>query len=917
MSATTMPVEIVSREEELDSVRAFLEQRPEGGPAALVLEGEAGIGKSTLWLAGVEMARERGLRVLSARPAEAERLLAHVGLGDLLEDVLEHVLPKLPPPRRRALEVALLVQETGDQTADPRTLAVAVRSSLQLVAEERPLLLAVDDLQWLDPSSAGALAFALRRLDEQSIQLLLARRVGDGADTSVLEQAIETDRAQRMRVGVLSVGAIQRMLQTRLGRTLARPTLLRVHDVSGGNPFFALELVRALGREVDPTRALPVPETLSGLIGTRLAGLPEETRDALALTSALGNASTALLVRARVTQDALDPAFAAHVIERADGEIRFTHPLLATVLYQGLSTAERLRTHRLLAEIVDDPIHRTRHLALSTDRPNPEVAAALEEAATLASSRGAPIAGSELAEHALRLTPLDAHEHLQRRAIAAARAHYATGEARRARALAHDLLSRTPPGPQRAEALILVSDIESSVSAIQYRRDALSQPGVPAAQRALIHQWLAYAVRMTEGIGAAVRHAQTSLEIAEQLDEDALRAWALSALAVVRFRAGDAGALDLAEQAYELASTADDPRLRLETTMWLASSLVHCFVLERARDLLEDLLEEWTDHDETVVAGVLWHLGRVNLGAGRLAAAAACATRTREINLQYGEEEHAGSLGLIARIAAHRGDLEDARGAAARGRQLADELPVYRGFCEAVLALVDLWSGDAHSATTHFAAAEEALDTVEFKEPVLRWWRADYAQALLALGWAGQAVELVDSWEADAAHLGREWVLAEATRSRALLAAARGELHEAQALLELAVGLHEAVGDPFNRARSLLALGVVRRRARKKRSAREAIEAALAGFETIGAAGWRETARAELARVGGRAPSRGTLTPSEQRVAALVAEGRTNREVAAALFVTERTVEAALTRVYGKLGVRSRTELAGRLLQKS
>ena len=183
---------------------------------------------------------------------------------------------------------------------------------------------------------------------------------------------------------------------------------------------------------------------------------------------------------------------------------------------------------------------------------------------------------------------------------------------------------------------------------------------------------------------------------------------------------------------------------------------------------------------------------------------------------------------------------------------------------------------------------------------------------LLELGRIDDAVRVLDVWEADATRLGRDWVLAHVTRCRGLVAAAQGDVDRPLALLEQAVAQHEAVGDPFGRARALLALGIVRRRARQKRAAREAIEAALDGFEEIGAASWVEKARAELGRIGGRTRKEG-LTAAERRVAALVAEGRTNREVAAALFLGERTVASHLTHIYAKLGVRSRTELARRL----
>src|SRR5215212_5050019 len=168
--------EIVGRDEELASVHVFIDQARQG-PVALVLEGEAGIGKSTLWLAGVEHARARGLRVLSSRPAEAERGLAHVGLGDLFEDVLDDVLPRLSVPRRRALEVALLVEGASGESVDNHALDVAVRDVLQLVSDREPLLIAIDDVQWLDHASSSALAFALRRQGSNNVLLLLARRL--------------------------------------------------------------------------------------------------------------------------------------------------------------------------------------------------------------------------------------------------------------------------------------------------------------------------------------------------------------------------------------------------------------------------------------------------------------------------------------------------------------------------------------------------------------------------------------------------------------------------------------------------------------------------------------------------------------------------------------------------------------------
>jgi DNA-binding CsgD family transcriptional regulator len=225
------------------------------------------------------------------------------------------------------------------------------------------------------------------------------------------------------------------------------------------------------------------------------------------------------------------------------------------------------------------------------------------------------------------------------------------------------------------------------------------------------------------------------------------------------------------------------------------------------------------------------------------------------------------------------------------------------------MGVVALQCGDSRTAAKWFAEAEAQTTRLGWHGPGHRWWIGDHVEALLALGGLDDAVRILDEWEGDARRLGRDRVLAHVTRCRGVVAAARGDVAAAASLLEDAVAQHENVGDAFGRARALLALGVVRRRERQKRAAREAIEAALTGFEQLGAATWIEKARGELGRIGGRTREEG-LTTAERRVAALVAEGRTNREVAAALFLGERTVETHLTHVYAKLGVRSRAELA-------
>jgi DNA-binding CsgD family transcriptional regulator len=903
-----MMFEIVGREDEVVSLRAFIDEA-RGGPAALVVEGEAGIGKSTLWLAGVEHARTRELRILSSRPAEAERDLAFVGLGDLFEDVLDDVLPALTPARRRALELALLLDEATEEAVDPRALALATRGALQLLAEDGPILVAIDDLQWFDPSSERALTFALRRLAGNDVLLLLARRLVDGAQPAGVEQALGAESVQRVSVGPLSVGALHRLLRDRLGRPFARQTLLRIHETAGGNPFFALELARVLDADVDPSQPLAVPQTLDGLVRARISGLPASTRKALAFASALGAPSESLLRRAGVSAHALDAAVVAHVIERENGTIRFTHPLLSSVLYRDLGGA-RQSVHGRIAEIVGDPLLRARHLALSVDAPDTGVAAVLDDAAKLAADRGASAAAAELAEQALRLTPSDALEERRRRALAAARAHHAAGEWTRARTLATNLLADTEAGTPRAEALVLLAELESLERSGELLEEALREAASVPALQAVIHCRLAWAARSANGF----EHARAALALAEQLNDDVLRARARAVQAILGWFAGDAEVpQDLPAWAHDFATAVGGEQLVQEATLAVVNTLAPAATRDEVRAFFEREHRQWRDRDEPRSAHALWGLSWVEFWAGRWAIAAAHAARAHEISIQYGIEVPQDHL-PIALIAVHRGQLELARNHSERALELAEE---QFGHGEpqqhmAILALVALWSGDRSTAADRFGTADRRAAEAAWGEPSVRWWTAEHAEMLLEDAQIDDAIRLIDVWAADAARVGREWVLAHVTRCRGLVAAARGDVEQALTLLGQAVGEHEAVGDPFGRARAFLALGALRRRGRQKRPAREAIEAALEGFETIGASVWAAKARAELGRVAGRRGERG-LTAAERRVAALVAEGRTNREVAAALFLGERTVASHLTHIYAKLGVRSRTELARRL----
>ena len=440
--------ELIGREAELDAIGAFLEGvRADAG--ALALEGAVGVGKTALWLAALEPARERGFRVLEARPAEAEARLAFAALADLLGGVLDEVLQALPGPQGDALRVALLNARPGPDGLDERAVGMGLLGSLRALGAAGPVLVAVDDVQWLDPASASVLSFAWRRLRGEPVGLLVTHRLGEPMPPAL-------GAAGRLAVGPLSLGAVHRMLHARLGVVLPRPVLRRVHDVAGGNPLFALELGRALvrgGVTPAPGEPLRVPDRLLELVRGRLVALPARTRGALATVAALSQPTPALLARAGAEPEVLRPAIEAHVLVAERDRVRFTHPLLASTAYEEADPLARQALHRRLAELVGDPEEAALHLALAAEGPDEAVASALEEAAAHAGARGATAAAADLCDRALRLTPSGDAGSLHRRMLAAGRLRFTVGDMAGATELVERAVATAPGGAHRAEAL--------------------------------------------------------------------------------------------------------------------------------------------------------------------------------------------------------------------------------------------------------------------------------------------------------------------------------------------------------------------------------------------------------------------------------------------------------------------------------
>jgi DNA-binding CsgD family transcriptional regulator len=916
--------DVVGREEELELVREFL-SRTAAGPLALLLEGEAGIGKSTLWSAAVENARKRSYRILACRPAGAEVQLSFAALGDLLAEVLEETLPELPRPQRRALEVALLLEEAPGRPPDQRAIALAFLGVLRLLARSGPVLIAIDDAQWLDKPTAAVLEFAVRRFESEPIALLAAVRREEGRAVLLeLERVVPETRLRRLPVGPLSLGALQRLLRLRLGAGVARPTLLRLHEASGGNPFYGLELARALerqGEDAEPSTPLPIPENLHELVRNRLDALPERAQDLLLAVAALASPTVAL-VRATTTSrgqaDAgLAAAVAAGVIQLEGERLWFSHPLLGSTLYSRAEPGRRRRLHRRLAQVVSDPEEQARHLALGASGADEGVARALDSAAQHASARGASVAAAELSELAIEFTPEGRADDRRRRTLEASDCHFAAGAVIRAHGILGALLDELPLGRARAEVLLrLAQTSEEHETSAELCEQALREAEGDDRLLSRVHAAHAASWQVRGGSRHALAHARSAFEHAERARDRRLTVAALSTLAMMEIWAGQTTpgllerALALEEPGDEGLGYAPGPRRTLALRLFYQGRL------DEGRALFERVLAEaGARGDEPTCALVRFRLADVELRAGNWAQAAEHVAAAHEAAEQIGLE-HLGHASLYrkALVDAYRGRIGEARAAAEQAVALSAAVrdASSRAIALGVLGFLELSVGDPHAADRHLRPVVAWLG--EGHMALAPFPGSPYAlEALIEVGELEQTRGLLAQFEREGRDLESPWVLAVAARLRGLLEAAAGDPPRALVSLERALAEQEDKHWPFDRAQTLLALGQTQRRARQKRAARESLQAALAVFEELGAPLWAEKARAELRRLGGRPRGSGELTPTEERVAALVSEGRTNREAAAALYVTERTVEGHLTRIYAKLGVRSRAELAHRL----
>jgi DNA-binding CsgD family transcriptional regulator len=912
---------LVAREEELAALLDLLDA-PDESFAAAVVAGEAGIGKTTLSSAAAKAAEARGHRVLTCRASEAEARFSFVGLSDLISDAVVDLLPKLPRPQRRALETALALSDSDAAPADESVVAFAFLTSLQTLAANNRLLLVIDDVQWLDAPSLAILRFALSRLEKEPVTAILTAR---GEVPPWVRRGVLDERLVIIELGPLSIGALHELLRARIGAVLPRPTLLRIWETSGGNPFFALELANALvrrGGRVEPGEELPISADLQELVHERLDRLTAPEMEVARVVAALATPTLRLVEEAvgPRSQTGLAGALEAGILALDGERVLFTHPLLGSAVSSRSTPGEQRSLHAQLASLVVGQEERARHLALAAPEPSGEVAAVVEQAAESVHARGAPAAAAELTELALRLTPPDDVDDLFRRMLDCADRHRDAGDGRRAITLLEQARETAPPGLARAAVLVrlatTVSLVDGPREAVDLYREALADAEGDAALRAQIHLRLADDVSETEDRERGLAHAELAVQAASRADDSTLRCEALASFALLHFGVGRGIPRERMDEALALE------RSLLQWPQAGVAALAHAFQLvwsgelDRARSILEASCATLNARDDLREADALWLLSILEWRAGNWDLAASRAADTLALREQFGR---AGLQPIAempsAMIAAHRGHVDEARDRSERALSLAQTGGVRIALSghRCVLGFIELSCGDPAAALVYLEPAWEIRDSVRLLEPGHRLELADTLEAMIAVGRLEDAEAKLSVWEERSRTLDRSWALAITARCRGLLLAAQGDVAGAEASLERALVQHARTQDPFQHARTLLAFGATQRRAKHRSAARGTLDQALAMFEGLGAPLWAEQARAELRRIGGRTPSGRELTEAEQRIAALVAEGRTNREVAAALFVTEHTVEAALTRAYRKLGVRSRAELAHRL----
>ena len=906
---------LVGRTAETARIDALLEAASQGEGGALVIRGEAGIGKTALLQYALSQTAD--MRVLSAAGIESEAELAFGGLLELLRPILAQ-LEALPPPQAQALGGALALGPSED--VERFAVAAGVLNLVVAAAADQPLLGVIDDVQWLDTASREALLFTARRLGADRVALLLTLREG------VVEDLDRTGLPE-IRLAGLSPDAAATIAAQ--GERAVDPSVARrLHEATGGNPLALVEVSERLtpgqlaGRDELP-EPLPSVAGLEHSFLARTEGLPPETRTALLLAAASGSAELASVARALELSGseiaALEPAERAGLVACFAGRIEFRHPLVRSAIYYGASPPDRRGAHALLARaLVDDPVAEERrawHLASAAAGPDEEAAAELEAAA----QRGRAAAKDFAYERAARLTPDP--ERRARRLLAAANAAGKFGRPLRAVALCREALDLTRDealkGDIHAEletALYWTGDMEAA-NRVKMETSVELEPTAPAKaahMRARATASLAHLLRGEE----ALRTAASAADLLGKSGADDLRVPVMAAQAQAR-----SGVLpDGRDMARGFAEALQD-----RSGDALAYNVAELFLLydevEPAKALLSPFLARARANGElSEVAFYLVPITAVELARGRLSAALAAATESLDLAEELQEEllQLAYSVVVLAEASAALGRADEARAKASRGIDLARRCG--SGLLEAralaALGSLELGLGRPGEAVEALSRVAEMVRGGGYRNPLFVPFSSDLAEALARAGRRDEAMEEGQRLAEESAASPSPFAFAAAARVRGIVAKDDAFTDD----FDEALAEHEASPRVVERARTELAYGERLRRAGERREARIRLAAALETFERTGAAAWAERAREELRASGERVRTREAaltdeLTPQELQVALIVAEGVTTKEAAGRLFLSPKTIEFHLGRIYRKLGIRSRAELARRVAQ--
>ena len=892
---------ILGRDYEQAEIVRLISQVRSGEGRSLVISGEPGIGKTTLldWTA----TRAKGLRVLRAGGRESEADLPFVAIGDLLRPIQDEI-GQLPRPQARALGSALAV---SDATADRLAVNAAVLNLLARSDPQQPSLVLIDDYHWLDSASRQAIDFVARRTQSLGIGLVLTTRGRTPADYQGKALAVSPLPTEAATALVSSSGSVH------------PEVMQRIVQLAAGNPLALVELPLGLtSQQLDGSvpldDPLSVPETVERAFLARLQHLSDEARRALLCAAEESDGAIRPVLKALkvmgLAPESLMQSVDAELVAVSGTTIRFRHPLVRSVVHQTADSADIRLTHLALAEAAEDDDRKAWHLAAAAIGPDEMAAVALEGSARRALDRGAAAPAAAALERAADLSVAATDQ--ARRIGAAARAAHLAGDMTLTSSLIVRARQLSEDGPADSRLLLLEADIRMrrgdfagacSTLRLEAGRVAAQQPSRAATMLLLAAKLRVYRFEAE----AAVEEVDQALALVPEPERDVLH---LTALAMSRTMAGEANAKEVTLRAMEAAARSAHGHTH---TLGIGWPLVWQEEYEKARGFIARAvgLQREGGHLAYLPQALL-ALAELDFRTGRWDQARVQATESHRLYMD-GEQPTDASVAsaLLARLEAACGEELAARRHAlsAEESDAGSGLLAATAYARAARGLLDLGQGRYLEAIGHLMTAREITDRGGIGEPWLLPLHADLAEALVRSGNRDEAHSVATELFQEGQAKERSSAMAAGLRCMGLVASDDSYASR----FEQALAIHRHLPTPFELARTELCYGERLRRGRRRLEARSHLRHALTIFESLGAEPWSERCRSELVISGEtveRPRSIATLTPQERQVAAIVASGATNREAAAALFVSPKTIEFHLGNVYRKMGLRSRTELA-------